>query len=321
MAYTVPRVHRGLRLRLRPVPARQQTDCQPRRLVRNRFGCRDDNRAVRRPSRRRRRSDRLPLGARRRRITHLLDDALIPPDFYVVFSGNVQLYRQVYSPGETALTGIQEAADGEFPAVANLYVDRLGRLCFHGRLAKFAPADVAAGASAGAWDFIEWKAGDRAAVDADGTDQTAHIRRFAYNRGLSKIINTALATPWAIADDDIEAQEVRDATSRTQYGARNWSAQSLLTRRHKIDETTALQETKRFATYYVNNYKQPKNRITDIGFRTMHPDWPGASETWNLLSPHRHRRLRRSHRRQPGRRRLHRPNVLRRRHPRNQPAP
>ena len=179
---------------------------------------------------------------------------------------------------------IQEAADGEFPGVSNVYVDRLGRLCFHGRLAKFAPADVAAGASAGAWDFIEWKAGDHAAVIADGTHNTTQIRRFAYNRGLSKIINSALATPWAIADSKIEAQRVEDATSKAQYGIRSWSAQSLLTRHGEIDETTALEETKRFASYYVNNYKQPKNRITEIGFRTMHPDWAGATRTWTLLS-------------------------------------
>ena len=68
-----------------------------------------------------------------------------------------------------------------------------------------------------------------------------------------------------------------------EYGVRSWSAQSLLTKHGEIDDTTALEETKRFASYYVNNYKQPKNRITEIGFRTMHPDWDGATETWNLL--------------------------------------
>ena len=136
---------------------------------------------------------------------------------------------------------------------------------------------------AGAWDFIEWKAGDHAAVIADGTNNTTQIRRFAFNRGLSKVINSALATPWAIADADIEDQRVEDATSKAQYGIRSWSAQSLLTRHGEIDETTALEETKRFASYYVNNYKQPKNRITEIGFRTMHPDWAGATRTWTLL--------------------------------------
>ena len=56
-------------------------------------------------------------------------------------------------------------------------------------------------------------AGDHAAVIADGTNQTAQIRRFAFNRGLSKVINSALATPFNIADNDVEGQHVKDAAS------------------------------------------------------------------------------------------------------------
>jgi len=144
--------------------------------------------------------------------------------------------------------------------------------------------NVSTDAGSANWDYIEWKAGDRAAVDADAANQTAHIRSFAFNRGLAKIINTAVATPWAIADGDIAGQEYVNGASRSQYGARNWSAQSLLTRHGEIGETSALAETKRFAEYYVENYKTPRNRITDIGFRTMRPGTPGATETWNLLS-------------------------------------
>ena len=45
----------------------------------------------------------------------------------------------VFSPVRAPLDAIQTAADAEFPGVANVYVDRLGRLCVHGRLAKFDP--------------------------------------------------------------------------------------------------------------------------------------------------------------------------------------
>ena len=221
------------------------------------------------------------------RIERILDQAGIPASYYVVFTGNVDLYQTIYSPGEAALTAIQEAADAEFPGVSNVYVDRLGRICVHGRLAKFSPAEVAASAGSSNWDYIEWKAGDRAAVEADGTNQTAHIRRFAFNRGLSKVINSALATPFNanIADSAIAGQTVKDAASIAEHGVRSWSSQNLITKEGNLDPiTTALEETKRFARYYVDNYKQPRNRITDIGFRTMHPDWPGASETWNLLA-------------------------------------
>ena len=33
----------------------------------------------------------------------------------------------------------------------------------------------------------------------------------------------------------------------------------------------------------VDNYKEPQNRITQISFRTIHPDQVGAAPTWHLL--------------------------------------
>jgi hypothetical protein len=218
------------------------------------------------------------------RIERILAEAGIPASFYVVFTGNVELYKSIYSPGESALIAIQEAVDAEWPGVSNAYVDRLGRLAVHGRLAKFYPAETAANAGSANWDYIEWQAGDGAAVQADTTGQLAHIRSFAFNRGLAKIINSAVATPWAIADEAVEGQHYEDATSKAKYGVRSWSAQSLLTRKGLLDDSSALVETKRFARYYVDNYKTPRNRITEIGFRTMRPGQDGATETWNLLA-------------------------------------
>ena len=60
------------------------------------------------------------------------------------------------------MTAIQDAVDAEFPAVGNVYGDRLGRLCVHGRYARFDP--VATAAATAGWDFHDWKAGDGAAV-------------------------------------------------------------------------------------------------------------------------------------------------------------
>jgi hypothetical protein len=73
------------------------------------------------------------------RIRQVVANAGIADDFFVDFSGNVELLETTYSPGESALTAIQEAADAEFPTVANFYPDRFGRGVFHGRLAKFDP--------------------------------------------------------------------------------------------------------------------------------------------------------------------------------------
>jgi hypothetical protein len=217
------------------------------------------------------------------RITQVLTNAGIPDAFYVVFSGNVHLYESTYSPAESAMTAVQEAADAEFPGVSNVFTDRTGRLAVHGRLAKFDPAGVLAGASPGAWDWHHWQAGDGDAVNASPSD-TAHLREFAFNRGLSKVINSGLATPVNIDDADVAGQTVQDADSIALYGIRSWSAQNLITKTGILDSSTALEETQRFATYYVENYQAPKNRVTLCGFRTMAPAQVGAHETWRLLS-------------------------------------
>ena len=102
------------------------------------------------------------------RIIHVLDDSIGPiarADYAVVFSGNVNCKEQVYSPGESAMTAIQEAADAEFPGVSNVYTDRYGQLAVHGREAKFDPAGVLAGpppVDNTVWDWHRWKAGDAA---------------------------------------------------------------------------------------------------------------------------------------------------------------
>jgi hypothetical protein len=182
------------------------------------------------------------------------------------------------------MTAVQEACDAEWPGVSNVFTDRFGRLVFHGRLAKFDPATIAAGAGDAAWDWHHWHAGDGAAVLVDPST-TAHVRVFAFNRGLSKIINQALATPVGIADTDTPGQLVSDATgSIAKYGIRSWSAQNLLTLSGMLDSSDALTETKRFATYYVDNYAYPRDRITDIQFRSMNPAWTGAAANWAFLS-------------------------------------
>ena len=45
------------------------------------------------------------------RILQVISDAGIPVDYFVVFSGNVDLWETVYSPGESALAAIQECVD------------------------------------------------------------------------------------------------------------------------------------------------------------------------------------------------------------------
>ena len=157
----------------------------------------------------------------------------IPDAFHVVFCGNVSLTGDLYSPGESAMAAIQEAVDAEFPAFANVYCDRLGRLRVHGRYARFDPLGTEA-ATAG-WDFHDWKAGDGAAVAASPTD-TAHIRGFTVTRDLDKIINYALATPKSdrratTSDANRRGTDLDMACT----GSRPWTTQNLLdeTGRHR----------------------------------------------------------------------------------------
>ena len=59
--------------------------------------------------------------------------------------------------GESILNVIHDAADAEWPGVANFYIDRYGVVCFHGRNARFDPAATAGTATH--WDFHAWDLG------------------------------------------------------------------------------------------------------------------------------------------------------------------
>lgn len=228
----------------------------------------------------------------RDRMAQVLGNAGIPPDFIVLFTGNVSLFETSYSQGESVMDVLTDCADAEFPGVGNLYVDRFGRFCFHGRLSKFDPETVSEGAN---WDWHQWFAGDGHAVALNPAD-TAHIRRFAFDRGLSKVINSATCTPmWASARStattlaeptvaELRGQLVTDDASIELRGMRSWSAMNLQTEGSTHDASGSLAETKRFASFYVANYSTPRNRVSEIGFRSISPAHPAAAATWAFLS-------------------------------------
>ncbi len=209
----------------------------------------------------------------------------LPAAFYDVFSGNVSLHEGVYSAGQSAMDAIMETVDAEFPGVGNVYADRLGVLAVHGRFARFDPVTTSA---ATGWDFHDWKAGDGAAVLASPTD-TAHLRTFAMSRDLSKVVNVASASPKS--EDpaaDFTTQVVVDNTSKGLYGIRAWSTDGLLTKEGVTDGLTGdgadWEECRRFAQYYVDNYKVPRNRVQQVTFRSMPVGQTGAGANWELLS-------------------------------------
>lgn len=215
------------------------------------------------------------------RIIQALTNAQWPAALSSVFTGNVRLMEGSYSPGESILQVIHDCADAEFPTVANLYVDRFGFVCFHGRMARFDPDSVAA--SATHWDFHRWRAGDGTAISSDPT--RAQVRPpFFPTRSMSMVRNAALCYPKDIDGALIDEQVYTFPGSISAYGYRPWSATDLLLAEGVTTGNTANAEGRLYSQYMVENYADPRTRIDQITFRPLHPSDPRAAATWALIT-------------------------------------
>jgi hypothetical protein len=210
------------------------------------------------------------------RIKAALADADWPTGLENIFSGNVSVQATTYSSGDTILQVMQDAADAEFPGVANLYMSKDGLVTFHGRLARFDPTNVTYG-------ITDWKAGDATAAASDPT-HVARISGLTFERSKGKIINACIATPNGMAEADRAGQVVTDAGAITAYGISSRSFENLITQQGDESGTpAALAETKKFATYYVDNYAAPRNRVKTILFKVRDPATSAGTATWALL--------------------------------------
>jgi hypothetical protein len=214
------------------------------------------------------------------RINKILDQANWPGGLREVFSGNVSLQVGLYSFRTSVMTALQDCADAEHPGVANVYVQKDGRFTFHGRLARFNPGDAQ-------YHISTWKCGDMSAVAADST--RALIFELAYDRDAEKVINSAMATPQNIPDARIDDQRIEDAGSIATYGSRAISFENLLTAGDPdvglgYGYTPAADDAcLKFATYYVDNYATPRNRVNKITFKRVGPQDPYAAALWRLM--------------------------------------
>src|SRR5581483_4630352 len=141
-----------------------------------------------------------------------------------IFSGNVIVQDTVYPPRTQILSVIQDAADAEFPDVANFFMSKDGKATFHGRLARFNPS---------AYGLGSWACGDLVAFNA-ASGTTALISSLLFARDKKDIINAAMATPQGIQDPDIRGQFAFDVASLETYGVNSWSAENLLTRSEDV---------------------------------------------------------------------------------------
>lgn len=209
------------------------------------------------------------------RINAALDSIFWPGVLRSIFSGNVGLSDVTYPSRTTLLSVLTDAAEAEFPGgVATLYVSAAGVVTFHGRQPRFDPTN-------GTYGITTWNAGDTTAANASPSTVAAIAEPFEFYNDYEHIYTSAIATPSGIKDETIETQYVTDAAAADQYGLRTWSAENLLTL--VGSGTTGLQETKRYAQYYVDNYKAPLTRVSELTFHAAETTGTKASTVWTLV--------------------------------------
>lgn len=217
------------------------------------------------------------------RIIALLTDANIAATMMVIFTGNIDVNETLYDPDDVILQGCRDAADAEFPGVANFYEDRFGRCCFHGRAARFDPEGTEAGGAN--WDFQEFSAG----TYEDGT--AIEVKDFSYNAPRARIINSYVA--WPRADEDgiefdrdlIQDMLKTDATSITNFGYRGGEAGDLIVKSEiHAPNRTGPELCELYAQFYIDNYSDIKKAVQSVLFQSCPPGDARASATWNMMT-------------------------------------
>jgi hypothetical protein len=218
------------------------------------------------------------------RIIALLTNAGIVSTMRVIFSGNVEVQESQFDFDDVILQAVRDAADAEFPGVANVYEDRFGRVVFHGRFARFDPEGVAT--EEANWDFTRWNA----ATGSDVDEEIAQIREFAFNRPRSRIINSYLAWPhsdengFEFPREDIEALIRTDPTSIGIYGYRGGhDAPGLIIKENVNNSNTGAEECGLFGDYYIANYATIHKNVQRVTLKSLHPDDPRAEATWAAM--------------------------------------
>lgn len=220
------------------------------------------------------------------RIIQALDDIGWPgtgngidvPNLRNIFSGNVSVQEAVYDRYSGFLQVVRDAADAEFPGLANVFMSREGVFTFFGRYRRFFPDRPEYGVNF-------WEAGGSAEALAD--DTVALIQSFVFGLEKDDMTNRALALPQGVDETDVPGNLVEDATSITDFGLLPMDGLVDLLTWHghndDLSETTAVEETLKFAQFYVDNRKTPYPRITQLVFTMRDPEQSSATANWALL--------------------------------------
>lgn len=228
-------------------------------------------------------------GEVRDRLIQVSTDVGLDPVQYVYFSGNVALQTAKYDADSAALTVWRDCADAELPYIAqSLYVDRFGRVVFHGRYGRFDPDSLAAAAGTDRWIFNRFSLGDGKAVRDDGRTQ---MRVLDFARARANLVNVAICTPQGILPADVQNQVYADVTSINDFG--HYAAppmQNILTAKPISDNLNGhpswdrFTECLKYAELIVKNMKDPREAITALQIKTVAPNDSRATGVWNALT-------------------------------------
>lgn len=223
----------------------------------------------------------------RQRLNKCLDDVGWPTTRRHLASGNVQLQAIVYDRFEAMIRVVQEAAMAEFPGVGVIFDSKDGAISFHGRYMRFFPDHYQAADDASRGPnhrIVFWNLGSKDIALADPS--VCLINGLSWRRSSQDIINACFALPKDVNLVDVPGALIKDDDSVTAYGWRQVSFEDLLVLKGDVPSgtaPTAVQECKLYATYYVDNYAQPKTRVTKIIIRGRNPRHPCAPAIWAFL--------------------------------------
>lgn len=215
------------------------------------------------------------------RIIQILDDCAVTPDWYVVFTGNIDLLEAVADVGDSPLMLLQQAVDAEMPGAGNQYSDKVGRYCAHGRGARFDPDGVSDSAGAGAWNFRRWKAGDGAAIQLD--PDRAQIRPpLGWSYSEARVRNVGYAYPKGTGEPAKTAQ-VFAVPGVDPFDRRVWSAENLLVKAGTTTGNTGLEEALAYATFWATVLSEPLTRPEQVTFKSIDTAHSQAAVIWALM--------------------------------------
>ena len=234
-----------------------------------------------------------------------------PSEWVNAFTGNVTMQRTVYNPQASILSVLQDAADAEFPNVANVFMDKYGNVAFRGRWARFNaeyysvdPTVNAAPTPTPDQPVRFWGVGDGPAARALGL---APIHDIEWTLDLKNVINACLCSPSNIPQGSINAQLRTDPTSIGLFGARVLSLPDILVASSVAGpvgppfpatnpggdgvgdpasdpDNTGTNECQIFGQYYVDNYATPVYMISKIVFQTIDPASPLGPAWWKFVT-------------------------------------